>query len=133
MQNTQEQLKIKARQFAAEAFTVRGLGYQTRPIVEALLDWAFDGDESLTLEQCIEWNLETCSCSGCHAPSGLIYNHDIASKFQDWWDDIDDALEGYREATGDSYIVETCGSLVWFAVEWYAHEVASLLRSEFDI
>ena len=72
--------------------------------------------------------MERIDCAGCYAPCGLIYNHEIAAKVPDWWDDIDSAVDGYRDATGELPEFDTVGSMVWFAVEWRAHEIASLLR-----
>lgn len=124
---THEEMKKRI----AESFPVSPTNSDTRPIVETLIAWAFD-DESYSLENVLEWNLESIDCAGCHAPGGLIYNSDIAAKFADWWDDIDDALESYRDGTGEKFAPETCGQLVWFAVEWYAHEIASFMRSEIE-
>ena len=103
----------------------------------ALLEWAFDHiepgmDETAAQTAFLEWALESTNCASCHAPSGLIYNRDIAAKFADWWDDIDDTLAAYRDATDESFAPETCGALVWFAVEWRAQEWASRFRDMFE-
>ncbi len=123
---THEEMKKRI----AESFTVSPTSSDTRPIVEALIEWAFDANESMT--NVLERNLESISCAGGHAPGGLIYANEIAAKFADWWDDIDDSLESYRDVTGEKFAPETCGQLVWFAVEWFAHEVAAFMRAEIE-
>lgn len=130
---TEQELKNQAYAHAAKAFPVSPTNSDVNPIVSDLLEWALRDVDEMTLEQCIEWQLESCNCAGLHAPEGLIYNQEIAEKFSDWWDSIDDALESYYDASGERYVPETCGQLVWFAVEWYAYEIANLLRSEFNL
>lgn len=106
----------------------------------SLLAWAFDSTEfetnGCTPETLVDC-LERIDCAGCNAPSGLIYNHDIAAKASDWWNEIDSALWDYQDATGEKYsgrddVPLTVGDLVWFAVEWRANELASLIRSIAD-
>lgn len=100
----------------------------TRPIVIALWEWVQDCEDA---QEVIDL-LESCNCAGCNAPDGLIYNNEIAAKFPDWWDDIDNALYEWRENTGEGFTPETTGQLVWFAVEYYAYEIASFLQSHND-
>lgn len=103
--------------------------FRENAIARDLWDWAKryedDGAENL-----VAWSLETTNCAGCHAPGGLIYNNEIAAKYAEWWDDIDTALDEYHDATGERYAPETTGQLVWFAVEWFAQEMASFLRAQ---
>lgn len=130
---TEQELKIRAYAYVVTSFPTSPYSTDVNPIVSDLLEWALRSDDEMTLEQCIKWKLESCDCAVCHAPDGLIYNQELAEKFPIWWDSINDALEGYHEATGERYAPETCGQLVWFAVEWYSYEIASLLRSEFNL
>lgn len=83
-------------------------------------------------------HLETIDCAACHAPAGLIYNRDIWAKVPEWADEIDQALWEYQDAMGEPYKAPgagelTVGTLVWFAVEWVAHEIALELRNEWDM
>ncbi len=103
-------------------------------IYSAIADWvadSFQHESSYTLADIIR-HLETTDCSACHAPHGLIYNVDIAQKAAAWWNDIDAAAADYLEATGESPAPRngeplTIGFLVWFAVEWFAHNAAQAL------
>ena len=104
-------------------------------IDEALIDWAFDGadydaaDAGDVLNNAIR-TLECCDCAGCSAPGGLIYNSDLARKLGEWAFEIDAALDAYHDSTGERFQPKSVFSLVWFAVEWRAHELASLFESE---
>lgn len=105
-------------------------------IKAAIAEWALDAfehdAEGFTLKNVIS-HLETTNCAGCHAPSGLIYNHEIARKAADWYVEIDDAIDAYRDATGENPSpwngALSLGWLVWFAVEWEAQEMARLIES----
>ena len=111
---------------------------EKEPILSAIIQWArdaFDYDKNATLQDLLR-HLETTDCSACHAPAGLIYNSDIAGKVPEWWQAIDAALDEFHGETGENWKPRgavTVGSLVWFAVEWYAQELASLLRSRFNL
>ena len=101
----------------------------------ALIAWAFEGcdydaaNHGEALDNAVR-TLEQTNCSGCSAPSGLIYNSDLAVKLGEWAFEIDAALDEYRDNMGESYKPESVFSLVWFAVEYRAHDLASLFESE---
>lgn len=105
--------------------------YPDNDIIADLWDWAQQYEDD-GVENLVAWSLEDCNCSGCHAPGGLIYNNEIAAKYVDWWDVIDEAMDAYHDATGERFTPETTGQLVWFAVEWFANELAGFLRSHND-
>jgi len=81
-------------------------------------------------------HLEQASCrSGSWG--GLIYTSDIESKLSDseWRDAIDQALEDYRDATGESYTPEAPNALedlVTFAVDHFAGDLAQQLRNRME-
>lgn len=95
-------------------------------IKSALAEWALNYDYA-GFASVVE-ALEGCDYGACFAPSGLIYNHDLAEKVQEWWVEINDALDAYEDATGERYGVSSIGQLVWFAVEWTASEMAAEMR-----
>lgn len=105
--------------------------FRENAIALDLWEWAKEYEDD-GAENLIAWSLEDCNCSGAHAPNGLIYNNEIAAKYVDWWNDIDAAMDEYFDATGERYAPETTGQLVWFAVEWFASELANFLRSNKD-
>lgn len=81
-------------------------------------------------------HLEMASCAA-GSWSGLIYTRDIQDKLsdQDWRNAIDQAVEEYQDATGESYSVDSAyalESLVTFAVDWFAQDLASKIQSESD-
>ena len=91
----------------------------------SILEWAFDAiEENAGFADAdkafFEYRLESIDCAGCLAPDGLIYNHDIAAKVPAWWNEIDSAMDGYHESTGEWFKPETVCQLVWFAVEYRA-------------
>jgi hypothetical protein len=107
-------------------------------IARAVLEWvrdAFEHDEGASARDVLR-HLETIDCAGCHAPSGLIYNQDIAGKVGEWWDAIDEALWHYHEETGEHPMPRhgsiTIGWLVWFAVEWVGHDAARHLENKLE-
>jgi len=81
-------------------------------------------------------HLEQASCySGTWG--GLIYTSDIESKLADseWRDAIDQALEDYKDATGESYTPEApnaLGELVTFAVDHFASDLGHQLRNRME-
>lgn len=101
-----------------------------------LLEWAFDStiheDGGCNPKTIVEV-LQRTDCAACYAPSGLIYNHEIAGRVSYWWDEIDDALDAYHDEVGENWGAHngavTIGSLVWFAVEWRSQHLASLISS----
>jgi hypothetical protein len=114
--------------------------WRGRKIAEAIGYWVFDAFEhetDFTREDVLR-HLESIDCAACHAPAGLIYNGDIWAKVPEWADEIDQALWEYQDATGEPWEAPgdgtlTVGLLVWFAVEWEAHEIASELRNEWGM
>lgn len=105
-------------------------------IRDTLLRWAVEYDATYGAAEMadvlanVQRTLETTDCAGCHAPGGLIYNGDLAEKARLWWREIDEALDDYRDSTGEKFAPDSLGQLVWFAVEWNAHEIASVIESE---
>ena len=73
--------------------------------------------------------LETASCSN-GSWNQMIYTRDILNRLSDpdWQNDIDEALESYGDAVGDSPDTTTLESMVTFAVDWVAYELAGKLR-----
>ena len=77
--------------------------------------------------------IEMASCNA-GSWSGMIYTHDILERFQDtkWVNAIEQAIEDYQDATGESPNFGKpfdLSSLVTFAVDWTASELANRLRS----
>lgn len=110
----------------------------SRTICRAIVSWvdeAFQNWEGATLDDVYRF-LVTTDCSACHAPQGLIWNSDIWAKVYDWGQDIDQALWEYADETGTNYQPPTpsgelsIGGLVWFAVEWNAHRLATALEDQ---
>jgi hypothetical protein len=108
-----------------------------RDIAAAILEWttdAFEHERGATARDVLR-HLETTDCGACHAPTGLIYNHDLIAKVPLWWSDIDAALCAFRDETGGNWQPRdalTIGSLVWFAVEWFALEAAREIESRIE-
>lgn len=73
--------------------------------------------------------LESASCAA-GSWSGMIYTRDILDRLADsqWCYDIDEALDNYRDATGESPDLSSLSDMVTFAVDWVACELASKLR-----
>jgi len=105
---------------AIQEFLMDELGYPTE----------FDSVRNLVR------HLEMASCySGSW--SGLMYTGDIESKLADseWRDAIDQALEDYRDATGEAYAPEAPNALeelVTFAVDYFASDLAQQLRNRME-
>jgi hypothetical protein len=74
--------------------------------------------------------LETAACMN-GSWSGLIYTQDILDKLADsrWCDAINDAMEAYGDNVGEPLDVPSLESVVTFAVDWYAGELANKLRN----
>ncbi|CAB4240606.1 hypothetical protein UFOVP3_59 [uncultured Caudovirales phage] len=77
--------------------------------------------------------LETASCNA-GSWSGMIYTHDILERFQDieWVNAIEQAIEDYQDACDEMPNLGKpfdLSSLVTFAVDWTASELANRLRS----
>ncbi len=109
--------------------------WKYNPIALEIAGWTcthFVFDAEIGLDALIE-HLQRIDCSTGHCPHGLMYNTDICSRLPSWSHSIDEALEEYREATGENWSPGdgclTIGSLVWFAVEWVANEIANEIYS----
>lgn len=73
--------------------------------------------------------LEMASCAA-GSWNRMIYTRDILNCLADpqWQDDIDDALADWREYTGESPDITDLSSMVTFAVDHVAFNLASKLR-----
>ena len=107
-------------------------------IADTILGWTintFENEPDPTARDVLR-HLEMTDCAACHAPGGLIYNHHIARKLEAWWPEIDDAIAEYHDATGENPRPRdgalTLGWLVWFAVEWMAHDAAAFLSNRME-
>lgn len=133
-------------EFALYLCLARLCSEQDNGIAERLLEWAIDSTEydvddtapAAELAGAMIATLEQINCAGVSAPSGLVYNHDLGAEAGRRWFEIDDALDDYRDSTGeppapgDGQSI-SIGWLVWFAYEWNAHRLAGIMRSVFDI
>lgn len=74
--------------------------------------------------------LESASCSA-GSWSDMIYTHDIESKLSDpdWRTAIDEAIADWRDNTGENPDLPDLSSMVTFAVDHTASQMASRLRS----
>ena len=107
-------------------------------ISHAILEWtrdAFEHDASAIARDVLR-HLESINCRACHAPRGLIYNHDLAVKAALWSDEIDEALADYHEETGEHPAPRdgsiAIGWLVWFAVEGAGLDAARFLEDKME-
>ena len=57
----------------------------------------------------------------------LIYTRDIYASVRDWLPALDNFLIAYEDASGEPLAVRSIGELVWCAVEFAAHEIATTL------
>ena len=74
--------------------------------------------------------LESASCA--HGSwGGMIYTRDVYNRLSDtqWQDDIDQAIDDFCDATGESPDLTSLGAMVTFAVDWVASNLAHRLRS----
>ena len=97
-------------------------------IRDKLAAWAFDGAE--TVGEAIG-NLEQIDCAGCYSPSPF-YFEDMAAEIARHWPEIDEALDSYREETGEAWTPKAGQGFLchlWFAYEWAAAELASRIRA----
>ena len=109
--------------------------------VVRLIEWALDHldddiETAFDAAERITGTLRSINCSGCFAPSGLIYNHDLGREAGEHWAEIDDALEDYQDSMGTPWQPQSglsVGQLVWFAYEWNAHRLADLMEAVFEI
>ena len=100
----------------------------TGAIESYLWDELTDGNYWHSIED-IARQLETASCAN-GSWSQMIYTRDILNRLSDpdWQDDIDEALGSYADAVGESPDITTLESMVIFAVDWVAYELAGKLR-----
>lgn len=113
------------------AIDIRGKGYQSNAIEAYLWDENIDQCDWSSVQQIID-HLTSATCA--HGSfSGMIYTRDILDRLRDpdWVDAIDNALEAFEDAIGEQPTFDTLdlSTLVTFAVDWYACEIASRLRS----
>ena len=85
-----------------------------------------------TLGQLVS-QLESASCAA-GSWSGMIYTRDILDRLSDpqWQDDIDAAIADYRDNTGESPDLSDLSSMVTFAVDWGAFNLACKIRHKFS-
>ena len=100
----------------------------TGAIETYLWDELTDGNYWHSIED-IARQLESASCAN-GSWNQMIYTRDILNRLSDpdWQNDIDDALESYGDAVGESPDITTLESMVTFAVDWVAYELAGKLR-----
>jgi len=116
--------------FIRAAIDIRGKGYQSNAIEAFIWD---DIDESCywdSVQQIID-HLTSATCAN-GSFGGMIYTRDILDRLADpdWCEAIDNALEAFEDATGEQPTFDRLdlSTLVTFAVDWYACEIASRLR-----
>ena len=104
------------------------------PIESYLWDELTDGNYWDSIDS-IASQLESASCSA-GSWNDLIYTRDILDKLSDsdWLNAIEQAIEDYGDATGESPDFTHNGpfclsNVVTFAVDWVANELAHKLRS----
>lgn len=143
-----KQIEAKALAFLLEQKGPMGA------IDKALLEWAADGAayglqvENQEALKASDWQdifdniqsmLESCNCAACSSPAP-IYTHAMVQELAEVWEEVDEALSEYHDATGDNWQpvdysnrkpgLLTVGALLWFAYEWRASQLASWLESE---
>jgi len=101
----------------------------TGAIETYLWDELTDGNYWHSVED-IARQLETASCAN-GSWNQMIYTRDILDRLSDpqWQDDIDQAIEDFSDATGESPDVTSLAAAVTFAVDWTASNLAHRLRS----
>jgi hypothetical protein len=104
------------------------------PIESYLWDELTDGNYWDSIDSIVN-QLESASCSA-GSWGDLIYTRDIMDKLSDsdWLNAIEQAVEDYGDATGESpdfthYGSFSLSNVVTFAVDWVASELAHKLRS----
>lgn len=105
-------------------------------IVEYLLD--FHSDPSFDTVASFVRQMGMASCAAGSFGEDTIYTHLILQKLGDpeWREAIEQAVEGYQDATGDapnfgdSYDGQGfhLENVVTFAVDWWSHAIASILE-----
>lgn len=102
-----------------------------------LLEWAYNhivenSPISEAKRTLLEIALGACKPSNGHAPTSTLVESAPEAKIAGWWNEIDECLAQSFEETGQHFQTESCAHLVWFAVEWRAAQLATMLRSIFD-
>src|SRR3954454_158392 len=83
-------------------------------IRETVAAWAFE--DAAGADDVIR-RLESIDCAGCHAPAPIYY-HDMAREIGQHWQEIDDAIDNYRDATGEAWAPKPGQNFLtylWFA------------------
>jgi len=101
----------------------------TGAIETYLWDELTDGNYWHSIED-IARQLESASCAN-GSWNGMIYTRDIYTRLADpqWCDDIDQALDDFDNYTGESFEITSLESVVIFAVDQTASNLAYRLRS----
>jgi len=97
------------------------------PITQYLTDTFCEVGNYETAEQMISDLYQAQWCSGSF---GLCYNHELFDKLavHDWQLAINGCLEDYKDVMGDSLSISNITDTVTFAIDWTAHEIASLME-----
>jgi hypothetical protein len=101
----------------------------TGAIETYIWDELTDGNYWHSVED-IARQLESASCAN-GSWNSMIYTRDIYTRLSDpqWCDDIDQAIDDFCDATGESPDLTSLGAMVTFAVDWVASNLAHRLRS----
>ena len=101
----------------------------TGAIETYLWDELTDGNYWHSIED-IARQLESASCAN-GSWNGMIYTRDIYTRLSDpqWCDDIDQTIDDFCDATGESPDLTSLESVVTFAVDQTASNLAHRLRS----
>lgn len=97
-------------------------------IVEYIIS-LFSHDSWGSVEEFIE-HLEYSSCEAGSFGHETIYTNYIREKLTVWVDEINQAMEDYKDATGEVFTFEQLEDTVTFAVDWFSNEIASFLRCQ---
>lgn len=102
-------------------------------IQEKLFEYAVDsGYDAGTFDEVkkeLVTRLEQVNCSVGSSPAP-IFNDKIAQEIGMYWEEINEALEEYYDATGEYWAPKDNNVLtyLWFAYEWFASELASRIE-----
>jgi hypothetical protein len=114
-----------------EALKAKFSDSNPKSIREQVAAWAFeDADHA---ERVIT-RLEELDCAACYSPAPIYY-HDMAAGIAEHWQEIDAALDSYRDATGEAWTPQKDQNFLthlWFAYEWTARELADDIRNEIE-
>ena len=103
----------------------------TNKAVEYILDY-LEPDSFSSAKELVQ-HLESASCANGSWGQDTIYTDRVLALLadRDWQYAINLALEYYQDATGEQPSFDTLNleSLVLFAVDWYAGEIASYISS----